>query len=267
MYYKSIPHYRNSCFAGIVQNKNLDEIDGLLFSKLVGQCGISIVPYDMELQQVFEWLPTVGYYSDFKLPPRDITKFGTGLTYYPDNEEMLVIYNSNENDVSISLLNTKQLPSNIANWKVWNLYDDLWGTVVNADYQALYNKSIVDSENFESEFIDLYQPTRKNKTLQLKLFPRHPMNTTGMFCPKEHVIELKTYTKDRLDNHGEMIESITSHLYTKEYILDVTLKPNSFLCLDQIITQWKTDHQHINGLKLFPLWYKSEVRKNFNYSI
>lgn len=265
MYYSNISHYRNYCFACLVKSTTLNKNEAILYSKLVGGKGVVIFPYPINIKDLKEWLPNLGYYSDFILPPRDYTIFDTSLTFYPDNEEMLVIFNHSETDTEIDIINTKQLPKNINHWRIWDKYDDLWFTCKNDKFDKKYVKSITTSKNFNPQNQKNYKLVRENINHTLKLFPRHPLNTDGMFCPKKDIIEFLKFSKHKLDEPGKEIDGITNHPYTKDYIKKFVIKPNTFIILDQLITQWKSSH--ISNLSLYPLWYKTEVRKHFNYSI
>ena len=265
MYFTRISHYRNNCFACLVENKTLENSEAILYSKIVGQYRIVIFQNPVEEDSLLRWFENLGYYSDFKMPTRDYSEYDTSLTFYPDNEEMLVIYNSSDQETTVDIINTRQLPKNINHWNVWDKYDDIWFTCENKDYNEKLAKSIVQSKNFNTSHHNKYKPVRKNRHHHLKLFPRHPMNTDAMFCPKKDVIELLRFNKYKFENHGELVEGITQHPYTDDYIKSFKIKPKTFIMIDQLMTQWRTNQ--INELSLYPLWYKTEVRKHFNYSI
>ena len=213
------------------------------------------------------WSFDVGYFLNHDVPNRDYTNWDTFLSLYPDNEEMLIIYNIGEDPITITLSNTVSLPGDMIQFTRWDLYDDTWGTVVNSNFIDSLAKNITESLNFSQENKHKYQPIRKNHTHKLKIFPRHPLDTPCMFAPKLHMTELRRLSKDLLNNHASEIPGFLGHATDKRYCMDYTLNPKTFIAIDQIITQWKIESGDPSHLSFVPLWYKTKIRKHFNYSV
>lgn len=267
MYYHVVRHQSNDRFLCVVENSTLNEIDGDDCASLVGTNGAVLFGTAFDHTQIRSWMLSLGYYINDTMPPRDYTTFDTGISLYPDNEEILIIQNTSNHAVSIQLLNSANAPKDIVNWNTWNLYDDIWAVVVNNNFDPKYIKLISRSINFDAKNKSLYRPVRVNHIQHYKLFPRHPFHTPCMFCPKHHVTEMKTYNEKILPNHGEMIEGITTRIHNEHYQKEVILSPGQSIILDQIITQWKLNQSPIDDLTLIPLWYKTKLRKHFNYSL
>lgn len=267
MYFTNIRHHSNASFICAVENSQLNEIDGDDCASIIGTYGAVYFNTPFTDQQLRSWMFDLGYYLNDKIPPRDYNNFDTGLSLYPDNEEILIIHNNSDHEILISLINSANSPSDLLNWNTWNLYDDIWITVTNKNFDASNIKSISESKNFDTKNKPLYKPVRVNHSQHYKLLPRHPLHTACMFSPKKHIIEMKTYNEKILPNHGEMIEGISTRLYNKQYKKQVKIQPNHCLIVDQIITQWKLDQGNIHDLNLIPLWYKTNIRKHFNYSL
>ena len=266
MYYNCTQHFNNHRFVSHIQNTSLNQLDGDSLAKTVGDNGFVSFGNQVDYKQLKEFSLELGYYTDEHMPPRNYDKFNSNLTFYPDNEEMLVIYNDAEQNIEISVSNTKQLPKDIVHWNRWNLYDDVWGTVYNDNLLPSCAKDITKSINFDKSNKSKYLPVRINKTHKLKILPRHPMWTDCMFAPKD-IIDLTIMTKDQIENNAEALPGFTGHPLDERYCMDFTIKPKCFVILDQIISQWKLNSDSIKHLKFIPLWYKTKIRKHFNYSI
>ena len=87
-----------------------------------------------------------------------------------------------------------------------------------------------------------------------------------MFAPK-NIFELSIMTKDQIENNAEALPGFTGHVLDQRYCMDFVIKPKCFIAIDQIITQWKLNSHSVTDLKFIPLWYKTNQRKHFNYSI
>ena len=266
MYYSTTHHHNNQSFICHIEHKSLSEVDGLDCSQVVAQKGFATFDHSVDFEQLKQWSLDVGYFVSDIMPDRDYSVYDSALTFYPDNEEMLIIYNSSNDDVNISVSNTAQLPKDIVHWQRWNLYDDVWGTVNNDNFSNSFVKDVTSAQNFDSKNKSKYNPVRKNNIHKLKVFPRHPMWTECMFAPK-HMNELSIMTKDQIENNAEALPGFTGHPLDTRYCMDFAIKPKCFVILDQIITQWKSNSDSIKQLKFVPLWYKTKIRKHFNYSI
>ena len=266
MYYSCTQHFNNHIFVSHIANKSLDQIDGDSFADTVGQNGFVSFGHPVEYKRLKEFSLELGYYIDQHMPPRDYYKYNSSLTFYPDNEEMLIIYNHIDEEIEISVSNTKQLPKDIVHWNRWNLYDDVWGTVYNDNLLPSCAKDITKSINFDPKNKSKYLPIRINNTHKLKIFPRHPMWTDCMFAPKD-IINLTIMTKDQIENNAEALPGFTGHPLDTRYCMDFKIKPKCFVVLDQIITQWKINSHTISDMNFIPLWYKTNQRKHFNYSV
>jgi hypothetical protein len=139
--------------------------------------------------------------------------------------------------------------------------------VFNNNFDPKHAKSIIDAINFSQENKNLYRPARINHVHHYKLFPRHPLHTACMFSPKQYITEMKTYNKDKIPEHGKLIAGISNRIFNEQYEREFILLPNQLLILDQIITQWKIVQGDQNDLKMIPLWFKTNLRKHFNYSV
>jgi hypothetical protein len=266
MYYSCTQHFNNKEFICNIQNESIDQLQGDSLAQTVGKKGFVSFAHPTAYDKLKQFALEVGYYLSEDLPPHDVGKYHSCLTYYPDNEEMLIIYNDIQEDIKISVCNTTQLPKDIVHWNRWNLYDDVWGTVYNDNLLPSCAKNITKAINFEQKNTSKYLPIRINDTHKLKIFPRHPMWTECMFAPKD-MIDLTVMTKDQVENIAEAIPGFTGHPLDERYCKEFVIKPQSFVIIDQIITQWKMISHSKTNLKFIPLWYKTKIRKHFNYSI
>lgn len=267
MHYEGIRHNTNPLYLCDVLNDSLDQINGENCAEVVGTYGAVIFRQNFDFDEIKKWSNDLGYYLNDKVPPRKYDEYDTGLSLYPDNEEILLIYNNGLDPMVLSLINSANSQNDIVNWKTWDLYDDIWVTVHNPEFDPGQIKNICDAVNFSPENKKFYRPVRINAFHHYKFFPRHPFHTKCIFSPKQYMVTMKTYNQDILPDHGQMIEGISSRLFNQQYQKNVILKPGRCLILDQIITQWKIVKGQLNDLIMIPFWYKTGQRKHFNYSL
>lgn len=267
MYYEAIQQFRNPKFICVNRQTSLSDLDGDMCAVVTGTHGILVNPNPFDLQDIQDWSLNVGYFLSTDIPPRNFNEFDTSLALYPDNEEMVLLYNHSDQSINVSLINTLKLPSDMVQWTSWNFYDDLWGTVYNDHFDVHQVKDIRNAVNFDPNNSNKYQPLRLNHQHQLKLFPRHPMLTPCMFAPRNHMKEIRIMTDKLVDQHGEIIEGVLSHPYDQRYQIEHMIQPKSFCLLDQLITQWKINQGSSDDFTMIPLWYKTHLRKHFNYSV
>ena len=267
MYYSGVRHFSNPIFLCEVENKHLEEINGDNCAELVGTFGAVLFKQTFDTDQINDWKHTLGYHLNNDLPPRDFSDFDTSLALYPDNEEILIIHNSSHREICLCVINSARAPKDLINWNTWNLYDDIWVTVSNKSFDKSLVKEIHLANNFDIKNKNKYNPVRINHYHHYKIFPRHPFWTECMFSPKKYMVEMKTYNQNILPDHGVMIEGISTRIFNEQYKKEIKLLPNQCLILDQIITQWKCVDCDQRDLTLIPLWYKTNLRKHFNYSL
>jgi len=109
MYYSLEPPSNFHNFAEI-QNNNIDQIDGLLLSTVIGQYGVCrIQQCQNNLQEIEQWLLSLGYYYDSVVPQAILGQHDNYLSYFPDNEEILVFYNNSSRPIKIHIENSTQI--------------------------------------------------------------------------------------------------------------------------------------------------------------
>lgn len=260
----------------VIGNKNLRYIHGDGIAYTVSQFGCAYIPVIQNNEQEFEkWIETVGYYCNDIVAIDDWTRYSSALTYYPDNEELLIFYNNSDRVCQIDFVNS--VPAcKMENEEDLNFFDDLWVEVFNPySINPYYKKHISDSTNFDPSDLGRYKSARDNTKYSHKLMPRHPINTKdnlykdnvrGMFCPINEHCRLKKLTKYEVDQQDVVLGTIRSNL-TSSHNQKILLGKNQILILDQLLTQVKLVENDPDSIKIHPVWYKTKLRKHFNYSI
>lgn len=269
MYYSLEPEKDKFFKYAEIYPNNIKNISGLHLSEVVGTHGIcKISNCQNNLDEIETWLPELGYYTDFLLPPRSFSEqYETSLALFPDNEEILVIYNNSDQPfnchIQISHLN---LP--IVKWSIKNWYDDLWLKITNHNFDSNKHliKDVRQAINFDQSNRAKYNPPRLTSTYSLKMIPRHPMKTQCVFYPYQYVEQAKEWTVTEVDSNYKYFNdlSMQKNLFTGSII---TVNPSDILILDQIMTQFYLSDFDLNNIKMYALWYKTAVRKHFNYSM
>ena len=266
MYYSLVPDQNQHNFAQIHPN-DINKIDGLSVSQVVGQFGVARIQQCINHEQeIRSWLGSLGYYSNFAIPPRRYDYYDSSLSLFPDNEEMLVIYNNSTKIITCNIqTSTFTLPTVKFALRDW--YDNLWCETFNDNYNTTkhFTKNITEAVNFYSKNKTKYNPPRHNQKHLLKMIPRHPLKTQCVFYPQFSITKFKEwYAFDIEQNHRYYKDLQKMDNLFRGFTLKI--QPNDIIILDQIITKFYFDDD-ISQIKMFPLWYKTEVRKHFNYSI
>lgn len=266
MYYSlcpdDLPHFVE------IHNTNLEEINGITTSKLVGEYGVCIIRNcNITVNEIKDWLPSLGYYLDFAPVRKDFYNLDSTLAYFPDNEEMIVIHNKSKFDLSIKFqTSTYTLPKIKFTLKDW--VDNIWCKVINLDYSftKCKIKNIIDAKNFDQKNIPKYNPPRFNNTQYLKILPRHPLKTECVFFPISKLDSFKEWSVYDVDeNHKFYKTLLTLTDFFRPF--DMIIKPNEIIILDQIIADFYFTNTIPDEVYFYSLWYKTQVRKHFNYSL
>lgn len=270
MYYK----FENEI--AVVQNLDLYYIDGLLTSYLCGQNGMVYLPNIKNNHgDVNSWKDQVGYYYNNNVSIFDYYNFSTNLSYYPDNEEMILLYNHSQIPIQIEVLNSvlcfKKEDFNL----VFHTYDNLWTNISNPySENRHYKKHITMAHNIAEEDKKRYNSSRFNKSYTSKVVPRHPLNTKdnlyndnvyGAFLPYHMPNQFLEFSKHPVADSDIINGTIKSSLYANKKT--ITMEQNQIVILDQLTTQFRISNGNVNDLSVFPLWYKTKIRKNFNYAL
>lgn len=266
MYYSFIKKDKSSLtfpFAHI-KNHSFNDIDALECSKLVGHIGAVKIESLISQSNLMDWVLKLGYFIDNELPEQTLD-FNDNLKYFPDNQEMLVIYNQSQQDITLTIFNSREVIKKINTFKTLDLYDDMWVKVTKPKHLKDYSKNIRQSINFDLKNQHLLRPMRNGDSYLQKLIPRHPFRTPCVHLPLniEHK-DLEIYHWQKELATPEHIIGIFGSCHDAECTIDVRLHPKQTLILDQIICQYKT--QQLDQCLFFPCWYKTSVRKDFNYS-
>jgi len=270
MYYKFVDEIP------VIQNPDVNFIDGLLTSYVCGQNGCVYLPNITNVkEQIYSWKDEVGYYHNNNVAIFDFYSFSSQLTYYPDNEEMLLLYNKNNDPIEIEILNSVLCFKKEDFDLVDHTYDNLW-TNISTPYteNRYYKKHITMAHNIADEDKGKYRPSRFNKQYTSKVVPRHPLNTKdnknkdnvyGAFLPYHLPNIFLRFAKDITEDSDIINGTIKSSMLNNKKT--IVLEHNHILILDQLTTQFRIKSGRTNDLTIFPLWYKTKVRKNFNYSL
>ena len=258
----------------VIHNKDINYISGNGLSYVTGQYSCSYLPYlRNSYAEILAWKDSIGYYANDTLSIFDPYNFSSTLTFYPDNEELCLIYNPGEMIIEIEFLNSVALLKNESLEKI-DQYDDYW-VKVSSPYSLnpYYQKNIKKSINFEPD--ENYKQPRYNTNFNHKLVPRHPLNTKdninrdnvyGLFLPEQFETTLEKYQLEKIEDSDVQVATLLGGL-RNQYNNKISLGKNQIVILDQLFTQWRINKGDVNQLKIHPLWYKTNVRKNFHYSI
>lgn len=248
-----------------IQNHYIDQISAYDCANLVGTVGSVKIEALATLNEIKKWVLELGYFTNQKIPSQQNSNFTDNLKYFPDNEEMLLLFNNSNERVEITVFNSTEVIKKNATFKTLDLYDDMWVKVVKPNNIDDCSKNIKDSLNFNIENATRYLPMRCFDHYLQKLVPRHPFYTPCLHLPLdiEHK-DLEIYYWSKSLATPEQIISIYGCCHDPECSVVVELLPYQSLIIDQIICQYKiSNHQHI---EYFPCWYKTKNRKSFNYS-
>lgn len=266
MYYSLEPPSNFHNFAEI-QNNNIDQIDGLLLSTVIGQYGVCrIQQCQNSLQEIEQWLLSLGYYYDSVVPQAILGQHDNYLSHFPDNEEILVFYNNSSRPIKIHIENSTQILPTLK-FAVKNWFDDLWCETINHEFNTSkhFFKDIRKAVNFESSNRSKYNAPRFNHRHLLKMLPRHPLKTACVFYPEPRINSIKEWSVFDLDENYQYYKNLfTTTLYRG---FEIEIKPHDIVLLDQLITRFYLEPCNELEIKIYPLWYKTEVRKHFNYSL
>ena len=258
----------------IIHNQDINYISGKGLSYVTGQYSCSYLPFLRNTyDEILGWKDSIGYYLNDTISIFDPYNYSSNLTFYPDNEEMLLFYNPSGVNVEIEFLNTISLLKQ-ENFDTINKYDDYW-VKVSSPYSLnpFYQKDITNAINYQPN--ENYKQPRFNTDFKHKLVPRHPFNTKdnmnkdnvyGLFLPEQFETALEEYQVDKVEKSDVLIATILGGL-RDQYNNKISLGKNQILILDQLTTQFRINKGDVSQLKIHPLWYKTNVRKNFHYSI
>lgn len=249
-----------------VQNNFIEDIKGTDLAEIVAVHGfVKISNIKNSWDEIKEWKYSIGYYKNNVHSTICYNKLSSPLIFYPDNEELLLIYNNSNKDIEIEISNTCSI-NDSAKFKIRDWYDDLWALVESPFTSNIYyRKHITESINFDPKNFKNYKQMRTGESHMLKIVPRHPLRTNCFFFPYEYVKGLFEFAKHPIKNYGENVfglaqKAINSKRYT------IKIRTNDAILIDNIICQYRFKDS-VRDIQLVPLWYKTNQRKHFNYSI
>ena len=266
MYYSFLKKHKSNLDISIltVHNSNLSEIPGKDCSLLVGKYGCVILENEQNFDDITNWGLDLGYHKDNKLPNFSINNFVCNLKYFPDNEEILLIHNPSNEDCEIEIFNSLEVIKKIVTEKTIDTYDDMWIKVDKPKNIIDITKNITEANNFPVENKSRHRPSRNSDYYIQKILPRHPLRTQCLYIPLDidyKDLEMFYWTKNIADSH--ISYGLYQALQDPESRITINIKPKQSIILDQIICQFKIiTHTNLNFL---PFWYKTEIRKDFNY--
>lgn len=234
-----------------------------------------------------------------QLTERELGLFGHGeldwhcnILFTPDGEEIVGLYGKvcqpgANTVISNSIPLWKNLPQDKR-----DLYADLRLRITNK-IQETYEKklahyvlptaeqkdfdkkrahlSITKASNFEPENAHLYPEARFLKDNLLRLKPRHPLGTDGLYFPHLNLHYLADGEGNQLSDHLEVYTELRqNYVDSGRYIYSHEWEHGDVVLMDQLTTihkREKVDPSVPRELIRTACWYRTGLRQHFEHSI
>lgn len=131
------------------------------------------------------------------------------------------------------------------------------------------------SINFEKKFLDFYKEPRCSRHLFLKLVPKHPLGTKGIYFPHLNVSAIIDSSKQPVLGHKKIYEELKKeYILSGRYVYQHDWNAGDIVLSDQLTgvhkrnNIWKDNSEHAERELLRSIcWYKTETRLHFNRAI